>query len=545
MTFKIYFITSVIILVFPIPKVMHAAEPENPCPRQLDHIMVDMCSDDSVVEDSVYGTKVVDSVLLRITKQQNNCICHVSLQNTFTNYTIYMSKYDGQPNAAPEQQKCGLAVDVDYVDTSDTTRSLQSIECNSGTSIRSIALGGNELKLKSRILAGDFTRGYCMQIFKNQAIYTCNMIDQVNYAGKDGDWIVTNGTQHTSSDECKQYCRNTETCVAVHYEHKNNYCFVYNQTTSIELKDNSTYSQKHCVDTQKLKIRCFPPESTTQTSRGTTTESTTKTSQVYPPESTTKTSQGYLPESTTKIRQGTTTEDNRSTKTKTVTTPISDSSVTSSYTQSTIAAENDTTKDENSDLYVYLGAGAGGVLMILLLVSIIMCIRKRSNEASLKESKNYSTKQFCSDSKDSDNDYDGLKDNILYVSSEQNDIVEDGNTDTVDLEQNRKVHQRITSDGDYSTVDGKFSTIGSDNDSSLSKSKPVIKPKPKTNANVSFKRGSDEETIHLSTMDNDNNEYAVVDKGRNSDAVKHINPVYGNDTEYAVVDKVRKSSNNN
>ncbi|CAC5366899.1 unnamed protein product [Mytilus coruscus] len=259
----------------------------------------------------------------------------------------------------------------------------------------------------------------------------------------------------------------------------------------------------------ELKIKCYPPESTTQTSQGTTTEVTI------------------------------------STKTDTVTTPISDSTMTSFDTQSSITAKDDTTKDKNSDLYVYLGAAAGGVLMILLIICIIVCIRKRSNQTSEKESKNYATKQLCSDSKDSDNDYDGLKDNILYVSSEPNEVLEDGNYNTVDLEQTRKVNQDNNFDRDYSTVDGTCSTIGNYSDSFLNKSKPVIKLKPKKNANASFKSGSDVETIHLSTMDNSNNEYAVVDKERNSDAVKHINPVHGNDTEYAVVNKVRKSSNNN
>ncbi|CAC5366885.1 unnamed protein product [Mytilus coruscus] len=277
-----------------------------------------MCTDDSAIEDNNDGTKHVDSVLLRITKQQNNCICHVSLQNNATDYTIYMSKYDGQSNAAPEQQNCGLAVDVDYVDTSDTTRSLQSIQCTSGTSIRSIALGANELKLKSRIIAGDFTRGYCMQIYRNESINDCKMNDQLNKGGSDGDWIVTYGTQHTSVDECKHYCLQTKICVAVHYEYKHKYCFVYNQTTILIARDGATYSQKHCVDTQKLRIRCYPPESTTQTD------------------------------------QVTTTEDTFTTKFVTVTRPISDNHVTNSNTQSTIEEKKGNIKDTSPSFFVAL-----------------------------------------------------------------------------------------------------------------------------------------------------------------------------------------------
>ncbi|XP_071137461.1 uncharacterized protein [Mytilus edulis] len=233
-----------------------------------------MCTNESTVEDSTDGYIPVDSVLLRITKHQNNCICQVTLQNTVTNYTIYMSKYKDLSIAAPEHQNCGLAVDVEYLDTSDTPRPLQSIECTRGTGMRSIDLGGGELKFKSRIIDGNFTRGYCMQIYRNESINDCKMNDQFNKAGSEDDWIVAYLTKRTSSDECKQFCLQTKICVAIHYEYNNKYCFIYNQTTKPQSKDNSTYSQKQCFDTQKLKIRCYPPESTTQTSQVTTTEDT-------------------------------------------------------------------------------------------------------------------------------------------------------------------------------------------------------------------------------------------------------------------------------
>ncbi|XP_063402157.1 uncharacterized protein LOC134686419 [Mytilus trossulus] len=159
-----------------------------------------------------------------------------------------MSKYEELNKAGPEQQNCGLAVDVIYIDTFDTARSLQSIACSSGTSMRSIALGGGELQLKSRIINGSFNRGYCMQIFRSEAIYNCNMNDQIDTVGADSDWIETTGTQHSSFDACKIYCLQTEACKAVHYDSK--YCFVYNKITTVQQKADSIYSRKDCVDTQ-------------------------------------------------------------------------------------------------------------------------------------------------------------------------------------------------------------------------------------------------------------------------------------------------------
>ncbi|CAC5366886.1 unnamed protein product [Mytilus coruscus] len=349
---------------------MHSSDPEDPCPSELYHIVEDMCTDKSAIEESVNGSKTVDSVLLRITKHQNTCICH-----------------EGQSNAAPDQENCGLAVDVDYVDTSDKTRSFQSIECTNWTGIRSICLDGNELKLKTRIIGSTFTKGYCMQIFRNQStnpcqmnapvnlagrdydwiqthgiqhktlsecerdclqdatcvavhyenktLFSCNMIDpQYHTAGIDGDWIETHGIQHTSYDKCERYCPQTEACQALHYESK--YCSVYNKKTTVSPKDDATYSQKHCVDTQS-RIRCFPPELTTQTGQDTTidTNLSTKMEAV-----TTQTGQDTIFEDnrstkmeteTTQTGQDTSIEDNRSTKMETVTIPNSENPMTNYY----------------------------------------------------------------------------------------------------------------------------------------------------------------------------------------------------------------------
>lgn len=85
--------------------------------------------------------------------------------------------------------------------------------------------------------------------FADQTTFSCNMIDpQYHTAGSDGDWIETHGTQHTSYAECERYCLQTEACQAVHYE--SNYCFVYSKKTKVSHKDDATYSQKHCIDTQ-------------------------------------------------------------------------------------------------------------------------------------------------------------------------------------------------------------------------------------------------------------------------------------------------------
>lgn len=76
------------------------------------------------------------------------------------------------------------------------------------------------------------------------------MNDKERKAGKDDPWILSYHSTNNSIDDCKEYCLRSNVCVAVHYEYNNKYCFVYNQTTPLTDKDNATYSEKKCMDSQ-------------------------------------------------------------------------------------------------------------------------------------------------------------------------------------------------------------------------------------------------------------------------------------------------------
>ncbi|VDI64166.1 Hypothetical predicted protein [Mytilus galloprovincialis] len=191
-------------------------------------------------------------------------------------------------------------------------------------------------------------------------------------------------------------------------------------------------------------------------------------------------------------------------------------------------------RDKKLELYIYIGAGAGGVLVIIVILLIILCIRKRSTKKTLNG------EQTTHGSNNPDSDNGELKNNMLYVSSDQQDIIEDGNYHMVDLGRKRGVNESRSSDVQYSTADGNYSSIGS----------PDTKHKPK--AAVNF-RESDNQTQHISILENSNDEYAVVDKGRKSESVKHASPLVKNSSEkdtemsglhvdqtYAVVDKTNR-----
>ncbi|VDI37155.1 Hypothetical predicted protein [Mytilus galloprovincialis] len=179
-----------------------------------------------------------------------------------------------------------------------------------------------------------------------------------------------------------------------------------------------------------------------------------------------------------------------------------DNNETSTVTCVTTEGYNKEEHDQNKNMYIYIGSGAGGVLVFIAILSIILCIRKRSKKGTKTE------KQIAHDSDDPDSNDGELKDNILYVSADQQDVVEDGNYHMVDLEK-----------------------------------KPVV------NFGV-----SNNQTQHISTFDNSNNEYAVVDKGKKSDSVKDDSPLDVQkssaqdmkisglpvDQTYAVVDKTNR-----
>lgn len=128
-----------------------------------------MCTTDYATEDDNDGGTTIDSVALRVTTQQGGCTCEVTLLNQQDIYTLNMRKYDDKTNAAPENAACGLAIDLDYNIPNNLPENKNPVECVEETQTRSISLAKNEiLHLRSRVISGSFTRGYCMQIYRSR-----------------------------------------------------------------------------------------------------------------------------------------------------------------------------------------------------------------------------------------------------------------------------------------------------------------------------------------------------------------------------------------
>ncbi|CAG2190228.1 unnamed protein product [Mytilus edulis] len=385
-----------------------------------DNIVADMCTGDFAVEDSEDGRNLKNSVIVRVVKQKANCTCRVSLTNITGNYSVHMKRYKNRPSSVPSTPTCGLAIDVNYHEVTGFKSNLEPIQCTNGSDKRHIILENNSvIELKSRFVGGNFTRGYCIMIYR-------------------GD------------------------------------------------KSNDSKVQ--------LNIKCDDPDKTT-----------------------------------THVSAATTYKDSLQYEEKIVPTAGTEDN------DKTVPKKENNQEDKKLELYIYIGAGAGGVLVIIAVVMIILCIRKRSKKKTING------EQTTHDSNDPDSDNGELKDNILYVSSDQQDIIEDGNYHMVDLGQKGGVNESRSSKVEYSTADGNYSLIGS----------PDTKHKPK--AAVNF-RESDNQTQHIFIVENSNDEYAVVDKGRKSESVKHASPLVKNsskkdmemsglhvDQTYAVVDKTNRS----
>lgn len=142
----------------------------------------DMCTSDNANEGPKNGGLTIDSVALRVMTQQDGCTCRVSLENHSNSYTVYMRKYDLLTSAGPEHEACGLAIDIDYISPENFPENKDSIECTKGINTRSVSLSQNGvLNFKSRIIGGNFSRGYCIQIYRRRYL---KMFEFLNFSNE-------------------------------------------------------------------------------------------------------------------------------------------------------------------------------------------------------------------------------------------------------------------------------------------------------------------------------------------------------------------------
>ena len=129
-----------------------------------------MCKSSFATEEKQSGNDNIDSVVLRIIIQQDNCICRVTIDKQIQPIALGLGKYNDHIDSAPRGGRCGLAIDINHIPNISTGNVTAPIECVDNVGFRYIQLYENStLQFKSRIIDGNFTRGYCMRIQRGNA----------------------------------------------------------------------------------------------------------------------------------------------------------------------------------------------------------------------------------------------------------------------------------------------------------------------------------------------------------------------------------------
>ena len=129
-----------------------------------------MCKSSSATEETNSGGYIVDSVVLRIMTQEDDCICRVMIDNQNDTVSVGIRNYDGLRASAPERADCGLAVDINHIPDMSTGNVIAPIECLVNHTIRHTSLFQKSyLQFRSRIINGDFIRGFCIRIIRGKA----------------------------------------------------------------------------------------------------------------------------------------------------------------------------------------------------------------------------------------------------------------------------------------------------------------------------------------------------------------------------------------
>lgn len=130
-----------------------------------------MCQSGVGEEDYKTGHVEVDSVALRITTPEDNCLCQVYLLNQTDQYNVFM-KYYTKSISGPDHINCWLAIDISISAELNKDESLETIQCTNRTSARPIFLKQNEmLNFKSTLIDGTLTSEYCFLIFRRKNSY--------------------------------------------------------------------------------------------------------------------------------------------------------------------------------------------------------------------------------------------------------------------------------------------------------------------------------------------------------------------------------------
>ena len=127
-----------------------------------------MCKSSSATEETNDGSYNIDSVVLRIMTQQDDCICRVMIDNQSDTISVGIRKNGGLTSSAPEKADCGFAVDINHMPDMSTENA--PIECLVNRTRYIPLFQKSYLQFRSRIINGNFIRGFCIRIIRGKAL---------------------------------------------------------------------------------------------------------------------------------------------------------------------------------------------------------------------------------------------------------------------------------------------------------------------------------------------------------------------------------------
>lgn len=133
-----------------------------------------MCQKKTAVEETEDGSDYFDSIFLSLTVNKNNCSCYLYVKN----FTISPSLYIKQYNNEPQQALCGMEMDIYQHRPREVVPLIDPIptRCNGSGQSNYFSLVKDEyLQFRSRIVDGNFSKGYCIQIIRG-SIYNSNIL---------------------------------------------------------------------------------------------------------------------------------------------------------------------------------------------------------------------------------------------------------------------------------------------------------------------------------------------------------------------------------
>ncbi|VDI78198.1 Hypothetical predicted protein [Mytilus galloprovincialis] len=120
------------------------------------------------IGESKDGNLNFDHVTLRARTQLYNCTCLVFIENqSLFGTQMYIEPYERLQSSAPKESECGLELYLDNYqeETLQTGRKMSPLRCTSGQTSRALSfLRNNVLSFISKVIDGNFTRGYCIDI---------------------------------------------------------------------------------------------------------------------------------------------------------------------------------------------------------------------------------------------------------------------------------------------------------------------------------------------------------------------------------------------